>query len=105
VPLERTPRVKVVPEVVEALDLLLGSVRSAKLGNGEDVGETALADKDGRVRLAVLVGSNLLGVGNVVGNVPVGRVELAALLGVGEVLVGLGLVLFGTVKTHPSGCT
>lgn len=85
-PLERTPRVKVVPEVVEALNLSLASVGSTELGDGLDVGETALANKDGAEYLAVLVGRNSLRVRDSVRDVPVDRVELPAALRVRELV-------------------
>lgn len=47
VPLERAPRVEVVPEVVEALDLLLGRGVGAERGDGLLLGEATLELKDG----------------------------------------------------------
>lgn len=91
VPLERSPRVKVVPKVVEPFDLLLAGVGTAKLGDGLDLGEPGLSDKDRAKDFGVLVGGDGLGVGDLVLDVPVDRVELSSSLGVGQGLVGWGV--------------
>jgi hypothetical protein len=94
VPLERPPTVKVVPSIVEALDFLLGSIVASESRHGLSLGESGLSGKDGSDDIAVLVGGDRLELGNLVLDVPVNRVELTSLLGVGESLGGCLSVLF-----------
>jgi hypothetical protein len=87
--LEGPPAVEVVPEVVEVLDLLLGALVVAELGDGLVVGETALGLEDFAPQLVeVALLSILLGWGLDLGGL-VDRVELPAADGVGKDLVGL----------------
>jgi hypothetical protein len=90
VPLKAPPRIKVVPEVVEALDFLLARILTAKAGDGLDLGEAGFARKDGREGGTVLASGDGGGVGDRVFDGFVDRVELASALGVGEGLVGCG---------------
>lgn len=85
--LERAPAVKVVPEVVELLDLLLGGVGAAKRGDGVVLGEAALGLEDLAPEL-VVVALGLLGGGLDVGLL-VDGVVLAALGGVEQDIGGL----------------
>lgn len=70
-PLETSPRVKVVEEVVEALDVLFGGVEVTKLGNGLDFGESTLTSKEGVGLGTELFRRKLLEIGNFVVDVPV----------------------------------
>lgn len=88
VPLETSPRVEVVEEVIEALDVLFGGVEVTELGNGLDFGETAFTSKEGIGLGTELFGRKFLEVGNFVVDVPVDRVELTSTLGVGKGLMG-----------------
>ena len=90
VPLERPPRVKVVEEVVESLDLLFAGVGIAKAGDRLGLGESTLSNEDRTEDLGVLIRGDSLGVGDFVLNVPVDRVELTSTLLVGKCLVGWG---------------
>jgi hypothetical protein len=111
VPLERSPRIKVVPEVVEPFDLLLARVRSAEFGHGLNFGESRFADEDRAKDLGVFVGRHGFRRGHLVFDVPVDRVELPSSLVVGEGLVRCTSArdvrgMFSTAaNAHPSGCT
>jgi hypothetical protein len=86
--LESSPRVKVVPEVVEVLDVLAGAVLVAELGDGLGLAEAALGLEDVApefVEVALL--GLLLARGLDLGGL-VDGIELAALDGVAEDLVG-----------------
>lgn len=87
-PLERPPRVELVPEVVEALDLLLGAGVVSELGNGLSLGEPTLSLEDGAESGDVLSGGDRNGVGDGVLDLPVNRVELSPSIKAGERLVG-----------------
>lgn len=87
--LKRTPRVKVVEEVVKVLDVLLGGVDIAKGRDGVGLGETALGLEDLAPELVVVaLGELLLARGLDVGLL-VDGVVLAALGGVEEDIGGL----------------
>jgi hypothetical protein len=87
--LKGPPAVEVVPEVVEVLDLLLGALVVAKLGDGLDVGETALSLEDFTPQLVeVALLCFLLGRGLDLSGL-VDGVELPAADGVGKDLVSL----------------
>jgi hypothetical protein len=86
--LEGSPAVKVVPEVVESLDILLVGVLVAEQGNRLGLAEAGLGLEDTAPRLVELVLGLLLGRGLDVGLL-INRVELAALGGVEENLGGL----------------
>lgn len=86
--LKGPPRVEVVPEVVEVLDVLAGAVLIAELGDGLSLAEAALGLEDVApqfVEVALL--GLLLGWGLDLGGL-VDGIELAALDGVAEDLVG-----------------
>jgi hypothetical protein len=86
--LEGSPRVKVVEEVVEVLDVLAGAVLITELGDGLGLAETTLGLEDGApqfVEVALLGG--LLAWGLDLGGL-VDGIELATLDGVAENLVG-----------------
>lgn len=85
--LESAPAVKVVPEVVKLLDLLLGRLGAAKRGDGVVLGEAALGLEDLAPEL-VVVALGLLGGGLDIGLL-VDGVVLATLGGVEEDIGGL----------------
>lgn len=87
--LERTPRVKAVPEVVEVLDLLLGGVLVTELWDGLDLGEAALGLEDGAPELVEIAGLGLLLARGLDISALIDGVELAALGGIEEDLGGL----------------
>lgn len=87
--LERTPRVKAVPEVVEVLDLLLGGVLVAEPWDGLDLGEAALGLEDGAPELVEVAGLGLLLARGLNISALINGVKLAALGGVEEDLGGL----------------
>lgn len=79
-PLKGPPRVKVVPEVVEALNLGLGRLHVSKRRDGLLLGKAALESEDGLEDLNEVLGFYGRGSGNVVVDGLVGRVELPAAL-------------------------
>lgn len=87
--LKGSPAVKVVPEVVEILDLLLGGVGVAKGGNGVCLGEAGLGLEDLAPELVVVALLELLLGGGLDVGLLVDRVELATLDGVEEDIGGL----------------
>jgi hypothetical protein len=87
--LEGSPAVKIVPEVVEILDLLLGGVGVAKGGNGVCLGEASLGLEDLAPELVVVALLELLLGGGLDVGLLVDRVKLAALDGVEEDIGGL----------------
>jgi hypothetical protein len=79
--LESPPAVKVVPEVVESFDVLLGAVLVSECGNRLLVGEATLGNENGVPGLVELATSELLGRGLNVG-VLIDGIELATTSGV-----------------------
>lgn len=87
--LKASPRVKVVPKVVEGLYLVLGRIHRAKARHGLLLGEPGFPRKDRAKDVAVFLGRDGLGVGNVVFDRRVDRVELTSSLGVEQGLESL----------------
>jgi hypothetical protein len=87
--LKRTPRVKVVPEIIELLDILLGGFVVAESRYGLFVGETSFGGEDGTPELEEVALLCLLLAGWFDIRVLVNRVILATLDGVEEDLGSL----------------
>lgn len=87
--LEGPPTVKVVPKVVELLDLLLGGIGVAKGRDGMRLGEASLRPENLAPELIVVALLELLLGGGVDISLLINRIILAALDGVKEDLSGL----------------
>ena len=91
-PLKAPPRVKVVPKVVKAFNVLLAGVRVTEWSDGLNSRETTFTRKDGRDDGAEVLSGDGLEVGYLIFDVPVNRVELASAVTVGKGLMGWTLL-------------